>query len=141
MKEIQTNQPDAMPGDAAGHVDDEFGGFTLADVEPDGVAPTITTDEAKKIVIDDEFKTLIPSQTAEERRSLETSLRTEGCRDALVVWPQPDGTAILLDGHTRREICDEHGIPYAIVSARRLFDALFPVESIVRALGDEEVAA
>lgn len=59
------------------------------------------------MIIDSEFKNLIPALTAEERKGLEESLIQEGCRDALVVWGD-----ILIDGHNRYEICSKHGIPY-----------------------------
>jgi hypothetical protein len=55
--------------------------------------------------IDPEFKSLIPPLTPEEKEALEKSILNEGCRDALIHW---DG--ILLDGHTRLEICQKHGI-------------------------------
>lgn len=53
---------------------------------------------------------LLPSDTAEE---LEASLLTEGCRDPLVVWRERN---VLLDGHNRKRICEEHGIPYDVVT-------------------------
>ena len=41
------------------------------------------------IVIDDEFKALIPPLASEERAQLERNLVAEGCRDPLVVWTPP----------------------------------------------------
>jgi len=38
------------------------------------------------IEIDQEFQALCPPLQPEEREQLETSLRAEGCRDALIVW-------------------------------------------------------
>ena len=59
--------------------------------------------------IDRELQALIPPLTEEERGLLKESLRAEGCRDSLVVWAQHN---ILLDGHNRLEICQEHGVRY-----------------------------
>ena len=68
------------------------------------------------IVIDAEFKSLIPPLSSEERSQLEENLLKEGCRDPLVVWRENN---ILLDGHNRFEICTHHNIH---------FSALFKVE-------------
>lgn len=62
------------------------------------------------MIIDNEFKQLIPPLTADEYAGLEASLLTEGCRDALVVWGD-----ILIDGHNRYEICQKHGIAFQTV--------------------------
>lgn len=61
--------------------------------------------------IDEEFKSLIPPLTAEERAGLETSILSEGCRDAIVTWGD-----IIIDGHNRYEICTEHGVPFKTMS-------------------------
>ena len=61
------------------------------------------------LVVDPEFRGLIPAPSAEERAQLETILLAEGCRDALVVWKSHD---ILLDGHNRLEICERLGLPF-----------------------------
>lgn len=61
----------------------------------------------QEIVIDPEFKALIPPQTEEEHAGLEESLVKYGCLDALAVWGD-----ILLDGHNRYELCTKHGIPF-----------------------------
>lgn len=60
--------------------------------------------------IDNEFKSLIPALTDDERRGLEESLKAEGCRDALVLWGD-----ILIDGHNRYEICTKYNISYKTV--------------------------
>ena len=62
------------------------------------------------MIIDNEFKTLIPPLTADEKQGLEKSLINEGCRDALVLWGD-----ILVDGHNRYEICTRHNIPYKTI--------------------------
>jgi ParB-like chromosome segregation protein Spo0J len=69
-------------------------------------------------VIDDEFRGLIPPLRPEARGLLEESLLAEGCRDPLVVWPQPDGPSIILDGHTRYEICQQHDLSFAVIEVQ-----------------------
>ena len=64
------------------------------------------------IVIDPEFKSLIPPLSSEERAQLEENLLKEGCRDPLIVWR---GDNILLDGHNRFSICNQHDIPFYTV--------------------------
>jgi hypothetical protein len=56
---------------------------------------------------DDEFKTLLPALTPEQYKELEASCIKDGIRDALVLW---DG--ILLDGHNRHAIAQEHELDY-----------------------------
>ena len=60
--------------------------------------------------IDEEFKSLIPPLTDEERTQLEENIKEHGCRDPLVVW---QGT--LIDGHNRYEICTRNGIEFKTV--------------------------
>lgn len=67
--------------------------------------------------IDDEFRKLLPEPPPSVRRELARSLRADGCLDPLEVWQPDDEEArppILLDGHTRREICDNGGIGYEL---------------------------
>lgn len=63
------------------------------------------------IIIDDQFRRLIPPPTADELEQLEANLVADGCRDPLVVW---SGHGILLDGHNRLEICTRRGIAYNV---------------------------
>jgi len=63
------------------------------------------------MIIDQEFKGLIPRLTAEEYEQLEKNIIAEGCRDALVTW-----RGILIDGHNRYEVCSKHGIEYKTVA-------------------------
>ncbi|MCL2001547.1 MAG: ParB/Srx family N-terminal domain-containing protein [Planctomycetes bacterium] len=65
--------------------------------------------------IDPEFKDYLGPLGEDARQELEAMLRAEGCRDALVVWPQPEGAPILLDGHNRLEICERLGLVYRMV--------------------------
>ena len=59
------------------------------------------------IKIDPEFQNAIPPLSEAELAALTESLKSEGCREALVVW---DG--ILVDGHNRFAICIHHEIPF-----------------------------
>ena len=59
------------------------------------------------IVIDQEFKALIPPLSNEELSQLEANIIADGCRDPLVLWGNT-----LIDGHNRYEICETHGIEY-----------------------------
>lgn len=61
--------------------------------------------------IDVEFQSLIPPLTYEEKKMLEESILSEGCRDAIVVWNDT-----IIDGHNRYEICNKHGIPFETVN-------------------------
>lgn len=61
------------------------------------------------IMVDAEFKALIPPLSPEEYAQLEENCVREGIRDPLVVWATPSGTQILVDGHNRWKIAVEHG--------------------------------
>lgn len=63
----------------------------------------------KKLMIDSEFKDLIPPLQPDERKQLEENILSEGCRDPLSVW---DG--VLIDGHNRYEICTKHGMAFDV---------------------------
>lgn len=66
--------------------------------------------------IDAEFQSLIPPLTYEEKKMLEESILSEGCRDAVVVWNDT-----IIDGHNRYEICTKYNIPFETVN--RDFDS------------------
>lgn len=67
------------------------------------------------IIIDSEFRALIPPLSAEEYSQLEENCVREGIRDALVVWERPDGANVLIDGHNRFQISARHaGLPFEI---------------------------
>lgn len=59
--------------------------------------------------IDTEFRRSMPVITEKERGELRASIKAEGCRDALCVWEEED---ILLDGHNRKDICEELKVGY-----------------------------
>ena len=63
------------------------------------------------IIIDEEFKALLPALDKETYAALEENLITNGCRDALILWND-----ILIDGHNRYELCRKHNIPFSTVS-------------------------
>ena len=61
------------------------------------------------IMVDAEFKALIPPLSPEEYAQLEENCLRDGIRDPLVVWATNHGTQILVDGHNRMKIAAEHG--------------------------------
>lgn len=69
-------------------------------------------DRSSGFRIDEEFEHLCPRLTSAERELLAASLVAHGVREPLVVWREE---RVLLDGHTRLALCDEHEIPYAVV--------------------------
>jgi hypothetical protein len=70
-------------------------------VQPEG--PQIT--DPKSLKVNPSFQSLIPLQARGELLALEQSIVDEGCRDPLLVWK---GHNVVLDGHTRRELCMKH---------------------------------
>jgi hypothetical protein len=85
---------------------------------PDEATYTRQLEAALAPFIDSEFRSLIPPLSDDERDLLTTSIKTEGCRDALVVW---SGHNLLIDGHNRHDICQANNIPYQTVE--RSFDS------------------
>lgn len=55
--------------------------------------------EVAQLHVDDEFRSLIPPLTADERAGLERSILAEGVRDAIVAWNNT-----IVDGHNRYDI-------------------------------------
>jgi hypothetical protein len=66
---------------------------------------------SQAVVIDPEFRSLVPPLRPDELAQLEANLLAEGCRDPLVVW---HGSNVLLDGHNRFDICTRHGIDFGV---------------------------
>jgi hypothetical protein len=58
-----------------------------------------------KIIIDEQFKALLPALDAQTYALLEESLLENGCLHPLILW-----NGILIDGHNRYEICTKHDI-------------------------------
>lgn len=67
-----------------------------------------------KIIVDKEFEQLIPPLTREEYEGLEKDILERGVQIPLMVWPQADDQAILIDGHNRYRICQKHGFHYDV---------------------------
>lgn len=65
----------------------------------------------KNIIIDQEFKSFLPSLDRYTYEALEANILEYGCRDSLVLWGD-----ILIDGHNRYEICMKHNIPFDTVN-------------------------
>jgi phage N-6-adenine-methyltransferase len=63
------------------------------------------------LTISPELQSLIPPLSSEEHAQLEVNLLAEGCRDPLVTWKEE---GILLDGHHRLQICEQHALDYRI---------------------------
>ncbi|MCL2814324.1 MAG: hypothetical protein FWD23_06970 [Oscillospiraceae bacterium] len=64
----------------------------------------------KKIIIDEQFKALLPALDAQTYALLEESLLENGCLHPLVLWNN-----ILIDGHNRYEICQKHEIEFETI--------------------------
>lgn len=89
----------------------------------------------KQIRILPELEQLIPPLLADELLQLEQNILREGCREALLVWQTTEdilnssataGTPVyvLIDGHNRYGICQQHGIDFKIhlIDFKSLFD-------------------
>lgn len=61
--------------------------------------------DPKTLKVNPAFQSLIPLQAKGELLALEESIKTEGCRDPLIIWKS---SCAVLDGHTRRELCMKH---------------------------------
>jgi hypothetical protein len=70
------------------------------------------TDSHPSFEIDPEFEKLLPRPTPEETAGLAAMIQKGKHVDDLVTFVF-DGHRILGDGHNRRRICDEKGIPYS----------------------------
>lgn len=68
-----------------------------------------THSAAPKIIIDEEFKFLLPRLDPESHTALEASILEHGIRDAIVIWKGHD---ILIDGHNRYGIAQKHDLPF-----------------------------
>jgi len=65
----------------------------------------------QEIIIDEEFKKLLPELDKETYAWLEESLLEYGCQNPLVLW-----NGILIDGHNRYEIIKRHDLPFRTIS-------------------------
>jgi len=64
----------------------------------------------EELIIDKEFRDLIPRMTMEEYGRLTESIKVEGCREAIVTWNN-----VIVDGHTRYEICMRYDISFRTI--------------------------
>jgi len=62
------------------------------------------------IIIDVEFKALLPALDEETFTQLEQNILQYGVRDPVVLW-----NGILIDGHNRYAICQKHDLPFHTV--------------------------
>jgi len=67
------------------------------------------TYQIPKIIIDKEFRALIPPLRSQEIEQLEQNILAQGIRDPLVVWQ-----GLLLDGHNRFDIAQKHLLEFKI---------------------------
>lgn len=66
-----------------------------------------------QIQIREKFRSLLRPLDSTEFERLERSLIKHGCRDPIVLWPDPETKEIVLaDGHNRLAICQKHGLPF-----------------------------
>jgi len=64
----------------------------------------------REIIIDQEFKLLLPALDESTYAWLEENILEHGCLQPLVVWG-----GILIDGYNRYEIVQKHGLPFKTV--------------------------
>ena len=67
--------------------------------------------DPKSLKVDPALQRLIPLQSRGEYLALQQSIQAEGCLDPLLVWKE---RGVLLDGHTRRDLCIEHKKPVKV---------------------------
>lgn len=65
--------------------------------------------ESLELSIDEEFRRLCPPLLPAEKSLLESSIKEEGCREALIAW-----NGKIVDGHNRYEICRRLNIKYDV---------------------------
>ena len=68
-----------------------------------------------RLSIDARIRSVLVPLREDERALLEQSVLAEGIRDPLVVWRRADGERILLDGHHRYELAQQHGLDFDTV--------------------------
>jgi hypothetical protein len=63
------------------------------------------------VILDDEFRNLLPPLQEEQKEELEKDILKNGCISPLFTWKN-----ILIDGYHRHEICTKHNIPFKLVA-------------------------
>jgi len=66
--------------------------------------------DMREIILDDEFRFLLPPLDEQTFRDLEAAILEHGLLVPLVLWE-----GILIDGYNRYRICTEHNIPFSTV--------------------------
>ena len=66
--------------------------------------------DMQDIILDEEFRTLMPALDEETFKLLEESVLKNGVEMPLVLW-----NGILIDGYNRYRICMEHDVPYTTI--------------------------
>lgn len=89
--------------------------MTNSEATEETIAPTAATEpsdgsdwtwvDPKSLKVNSKFQRLIPLQSSGELKALEASIMQYGCLDPVLVWK---GRNIVLDGHTRRDLCMKH---------------------------------
>jgi len=69
----------------------------------------------RELRINKKFEELIPPLNADEYEELYQSIKTEGCRDAIITWNDT-----IVDGHNRYGICKKLNIPFNTLE--KMFD-------------------
>ena len=69
---------------------------------------------SQKIILDEEFRSLLVPHSDAESCELTESLLHYGCRDALTAWRTDGSEMPLLDGYKRYDICTERGIDFRV---------------------------
>ena len=69
------------------------------------------------IKIDSEFQSLLRSLTPDEYKSLEDSIKQDGCLRPIELW-----NGYIADGHNRYSICMKNGIPFDQVDVTEKFE-------------------
>ncbi|MDR2600482.1 MAG: hypothetical protein LBC73_09440 [Oscillospiraceae bacterium] len=64
----------------------------------------------QKIIIDEEFKALLPPLDPLELEGLKQNILEHGCMLPLILWND-----IIIDGYNRYAICTEHDLPFNII--------------------------
>jgi hypothetical protein len=67
-----------------------------------------------------ELESLIPPLSNEEFKQLERNILEEGIREPLITW-----NGILIDGHNRYRIAQEHDMNYETLEKKTLFHKKF----------------
>ena len=77
------------------------------------------------LIVDNEFKELLPPLSDEKRKQLETNLLRDGVREPLTVW-----NGILIDGHNRYEIAQRHGLTFTTVEKQFEYEKEYGKDTI-----------